>query len=289
MMHGLCIAVVVLCVGLLTVSAQPVQCPYGAPSRLEMGDQARTLVGSNLRSRPSPDSTLLNIIPAGTLVPIAEDAFCSQGFAWYPTVYRGERGWIAEGTTDGYWLEPYQIAQAQLGTIRAEALPELGITLSAERADDAVLFTLRAYPVRSAALDPVIQVYETLPTDADVARASRILTTGTLANEMIPAAALAFPDRNMIRYLTLIVVGQRLEVVYSARRLTPEGAYVRANLPIRAPDVPAAIPPGQTLAQTIAQALTALDALPPEAFTPSLALLDGLVQSVTTTADSIEP
>jgi hypothetical protein len=92
-------------------STEVPECVGAAPSRLRLGQPARITISNGLpvrmRSRPGTDGEVIAQVPEGTSVTLLENPVCEDGLLWWkvetPT---GEVGYVAEGTADGYLLEP---------------------------------------------------------------------------------------------------------------------------------------------------------------------------------------
>jgi len=274
--------IVFTCLNLiLNTSAQSVSC-IGAPdSQLVTGEQAQIIAdgGSNLRVRPSADATLLAIIPFNEIIPIVEGPFCGDGYAWWQVDYAGERGWVAEGINDFYWLTPYIVQRAQIGDSRIEIQPRLVTTIEIQRLADPARnqFVLTGYPVSSTQIIPFIVIFDERP--------EPINTTATTTNRT-QIQAIADGTRFIeIRFADNATNSEDIALIYRYTATLGDNRYVDAYLPIRVPDLPRtyALPDeNQQLytQQYIEDNLAQVNALDAEAFTPSLNALDGIILSL---------
>lgn len=257
-------------------------CAGGAPpSRLEQGDRARIIAegGSNLRNLPASGSDLLNVIPTGDLIPILDGPFCAGGYAWYQTEFMGQRGWLAEGVNEFYWLEPYRTVSAQIGTIRAEVFPELASGIRANRREDEVIFILEGD--FDEQLPPTLSI---LPPDTDPELPE------TLAEELAQTATLELQQGEVTRYITLRINGldtnneTRLEYVITGE--LEDGRVVRGIVPVQLPDLALQVDTelinrNEDYRTDYFESLAEqLNNTPPDSFVPSLPLLDLFVQSL---------
>jgi alpha-2-macroglobulin len=85
-------------------------CPGAPPTRLRVGGFGLVTkeppTPSNLRAQPSTSGNILIRIPAGTSFPVQAGPRCADGYVWYQTIYNGVTGWLAEGQTGKYFVEP---------------------------------------------------------------------------------------------------------------------------------------------------------------------------------------
>lgn len=86
-------------------------CPNTQRNRLIVYERGRVTNDDpsplNLRAGPSTSFDILNTLPTGTLFFVLEGPRCSQRYAWYRIEYNGAQGWIAEGDSQKYFVEPY--------------------------------------------------------------------------------------------------------------------------------------------------------------------------------------
>jgi hypothetical protein len=60
-----------------------------------------------MRSRPGKAGEVIAQVPEGTSVTLMENPICEEGLLWWKVeIPTGEVGYVAEGTADGYLLEP---------------------------------------------------------------------------------------------------------------------------------------------------------------------------------------
>lgn len=103
-------------------------CPGSAPARLQVGEQAMVLpdAGINLRSSGTADSPILEIVPGGAYLRVTSGPVCNGGFTWWQVEWQEMAGWVAESFDEQtYYLEPIRTFDAQNGTMRLSAFPEL--------------------------------------------------------------------------------------------------------------------------------------------------------------------
>jgi hypothetical protein len=87
------------------------ECLGAPPSRLQLGQPARITISNGLpvrmRSRPGKAGEVIAQVPEGTSVTLMENPICEEGLLWWKVeIPTGEVGYVAEGTADGYLLEP---------------------------------------------------------------------------------------------------------------------------------------------------------------------------------------
>lgn len=88
-------------------------CPGLLPGLLILNERGRVSQVDpdplNLRSGPGTDSEIIGQIPAGGIFFPLEGPRCTARYSWFRVIYRtGNRllqGWVAEGTTDRYYVE----------------------------------------------------------------------------------------------------------------------------------------------------------------------------------------
>ncbi len=88
-------------------------CPDGKPTQLLVGLDAivaETVPAPlNLRQAPTPNSIILQVMPAGTTMTVIAGPECDSGYTFYQVeLDNGLQGWAAEslGSFDGYFLIP---------------------------------------------------------------------------------------------------------------------------------------------------------------------------------------
>lgn len=67
-------------------------------------DSSETL---NLREGPGTDFPTLKRLDPGENLFVLEGPACADGYTWYKVIHRGTEGWVAEGDTRRYYVEPY--------------------------------------------------------------------------------------------------------------------------------------------------------------------------------------
>jgi len=262
------------------ISAQTTNCTGAPDSRLVIGEQARIVAngGSNMRTRPTPDSPLLTIIPQNELIPVLDGPFCGAGYAWWQVDYDGERGWVAEGTGEFYWLAPYVIQRAQIGRMRIEIQPELisGVRLERLSEPPRSQFVLEGYPVLSNDIVPFIVIFDDIPDDMRVPSSNAIsqrqnLDTGERFVDLFFTETPASIDD--------------FTLIYHYVAITEDNRLIDAYFPVSVANLPLPYMPPETdvesyQAQYFEDTETALDALSDSDFMPTLSQLDGIVQSL---------
>lgn len=266
----------------VTLSAQTVICVGAPESRLVVGERARVVAagGSNLRAVPAAGTQLITIVPQNTIVPVIDGPFCAGGYAWWQIDYDDERGWVAEGVDDFYWLAPYVIQRVQIGTVRLEAQPDFvtDIRLSRERNPLSSQFVFEGYPVTTDVLLPFIVVFDQQPE--------------TLRTDIVPSQQMDL-DTGGNRFVDLYFDDMPMDtddftLVYRYRQVLADGRYIDGYFPVTAPNLPLTYTPPRDDADArityddiyFEQTQLALDALTAEDFTPPLAQLDTLVRSI---------
>jgi hypothetical protein len=87
--------------------------------RLEPGDTGQitaTVDALRLRLLPSPEAGQVAVLRSGATFIVSEGPSCNGGYYWYRITLTetSESGWVAEGTTDQYWLESADAADTLL-------------------------------------------------------------------------------------------------------------------------------------------------------------------------------
>lgn len=92
-------------------AAQPIVCPNVPPNRMIVYERGRVTMDDpaplNLRSGPRTTFDVLDQIPSGGIFFVLEGPRCSDQYAWYRVDYRGQQGWVAEGSSNAYFIELY--------------------------------------------------------------------------------------------------------------------------------------------------------------------------------------
>ena len=98
---------------LATATASPTldtQCWNAPQPRLTVGDAGvvvRTVQGLRLRNLPAVGAGEERLLGPGTPFTVEEGPLCNTGYEWYKVrLDDGTAGWIAEGDTEQYWIEP---------------------------------------------------------------------------------------------------------------------------------------------------------------------------------------
>ncbi|MGJ3237518.1 MAG: SH3 domain-containing protein [Anaerolineae bacterium] len=262
-----------------TAISQTVDCGSGSPSRLVQGERAQVFAngGSNMRIRPGTDASLLNIIPPNTIIPVVEGPFCSESLTWWQVDYEGERGWAAEGTDGFYWLAPYIIQRAQIGTVRVEAQPNLASDIRIQRQSDPPrsVFAFDGYPVLSEQIVPFIVVFDSVPETAEAT--PRLVAQLIAINDGFRRLELLFEEP--------LSADSAITLVYHYNQRTADGRLIDAYFPVSAPELPLPYPdetdnPDETRRTYFEANTDALSALSQDAFTPTLEQLDMLIYSI---------
>jgi hypothetical protein len=295
----------VLLITLTPFSVQSQGCAGAPPPRLEEGMQAQVITagGSNLRSVPGSGNTLLDIIPINTVLRIRRGPDCEQGYTWWQVDYRDNRGWIAEGTTENYWLRPYEPLVAKADTVEITVPPELADSVQPRYLPRHVGLRLQGYPVTHPIFEPVVRAFPQPPDYAyeDVQQVRSALFEG--ADFDPPGSGhsgfVNFEDGSGLRYTEVFIdPGNEAippAVLYNFRGFSVNGHYLSATFPVQAEGLPldydppleADADPAEYEADYQQRTEAVLRSTPPQAFTPSLEMLDRVMQSITTSAPPV--
>jgi hypothetical protein len=250
---------------------------FGAPiSRLVVGEQARVIAegGSNLRSLPGAEATLLNVVPQNELIPVIDGPYCAESLAWWQVDYEGERGWLAEGLGEFYWLAPYIVQQAQIGSIRLESLPDIARSLQGERLGEPMRsqFVLEGFPVSSPLIIPFIVIFDessteqrqTLAHAEDRETAAQFLAIETNQFSGIRFVELYYPESIEQSVLVYHFVGQ-----------SADNRFIDAYFPLFVENLPLPYNANENYLEATAELIAAATE-----FQPSLESLDLLLQSL---------
>jgi hypothetical protein len=86
-------------------------CPNAPPPRLIVGLRARVSLNDerplNVRERPGTQAAVVGQIEPGSVFVVLEGPACSARYAWYRIARGSLTGWVAEGDSRGYFVEPY--------------------------------------------------------------------------------------------------------------------------------------------------------------------------------------
>ncbi len=295
---ALCLIAAWIVTGLTFLPGQAQGCP-GAPSpRLEEDTLAQVITagGSNLRRLPGSNSPLLDIIPVNTVLRIRGGPVCEQGYTWWQVDYNNNRGWLAEGTTDDYWLQPYQLLDAKADTVAVSVPPELADAVQPRYLPQRVELRLSGYPVTHPVFDAALRAFPQPPDYEEVEQVRATLFEGTDWTQ--PGTGhvgfINFEDGSGLRYTSVFVdpAGTTAPaVLYNFRGFSVNGHYLSATFPVQVAGLPLPYEPlpnadDPALYQADYQQRTrdVLRNTPPQAFTPSLENLDQMMQSITTSA-----
>lgn len=83
-------------------------CPGALLSRLSVGQNARVASpgASPIRAAPNTTSTILAQIEPGQPLAIVDGPQCVEGLVWWQVDHQMVVGWMPEGQSEVYWLEP---------------------------------------------------------------------------------------------------------------------------------------------------------------------------------------
>jgi hypothetical protein len=260
----------------LSSHAQETGC-FGAPiSRLVTGEQARVIAegGSNLRSLPSAESTLLNVVPQNELIPVIDGPYCSENLAWWQVDYEGERGWLAEGLGEFYWLAPYIVQQMQIGSIRLESLPDIAASLQGERLGDPLRtqFILAGFPVTSPLIIPFIVIFD----EASAAQRQSLtnIESRATAAQFLAIETSQFSGMRLVELYYPNAIEESV-LIYHFMGLSADNRFIDAYFPLFVENLPLPYNANQNYLEATAELIAAA----PE-FQPTLESLDLLLQSL---------
>jgi hypothetical protein len=92
-----------------TVPVDPINCPGSPPTRLSISQQALVINNPSVRMRADPglEAVILQEVIIGTEVNITGGPACVSDILWWQVqLTSGTVGWIAEGLSGSYYLEP---------------------------------------------------------------------------------------------------------------------------------------------------------------------------------------
>jgi hypothetical protein len=101
------------------IQAPEQTCGTAPEPRLTVGEMARVTYtdGTDLNIRNAPSGDYLMQIAEGTVVNVVSGPSCNSNFFWWQIQFQSEGvtvgGWAAEGDSDDYYLEPYEITLAE--------------------------------------------------------------------------------------------------------------------------------------------------------------------------------
>ncbi len=99
---------------IMTIPPTPTPVCPGAPrTRLIVQERGRVMRADprpvNLRSAPGLDNRSVDLIPVDAIFYVLDGPVCEGDFAWFKVRYDDQEGWIAEGESDFYYVEPYLV------------------------------------------------------------------------------------------------------------------------------------------------------------------------------------
>ena len=99
----------------ISAEATATPCPLAARARLHIGAEAVVAPGIdllNLRALPARTTRVQGRLYAGNHLTVIAGPSCNGGYNWWRVAAPdGTRGWVAEGTWEGYWLNPADQAE----------------------------------------------------------------------------------------------------------------------------------------------------------------------------------
>lgn len=101
------------------LAAQDDACVGLLPSRIENADPMASAdyavsaedIPIALRQEPRWDAPTVRSVPAGEVLGFRWNSVCAEGTRWLRMVWDGDIGWAAETSSNGYWLEPYELPE----------------------------------------------------------------------------------------------------------------------------------------------------------------------------------
>lgn len=86
-------------------------CPNAPRNRLIVRERARVSADDprpvNLRAGPGTTHEVIEQVTTGTVFYVLEGPECSARYSWYRIEVDGMDGWLAEGDSTNYYVEPY--------------------------------------------------------------------------------------------------------------------------------------------------------------------------------------
>jgi len=177
-----CLGIIVLAVVGIVSAQTPPTCPDAPTQRLIVGKQGSVIRRSDqhLRLEPKSDSDELGTFPQESVFFVHSGPACAEGFAWWYVDFEGVFGWMAEGDSATYWVEPigdslqdlpertaaldevitsrYEDVQIEFALAVAEDAEGETVPEVTESAPDYTLFQFEGYRV-SGDLAPELRVY----------------------------------------------------------------------------------------------------------------------------------
>jgi len=92
-----------------STEAPPViDCSLAPPQRVVIGSGARVVPSvGGLNLRAEPNGSILLTLTGGDTLDVTGGPICSDGLYWWQVNHAGTIGWVAEATSNGYFIEPY--------------------------------------------------------------------------------------------------------------------------------------------------------------------------------------
>lgn len=284
--------------------------------------------GANLRASPSVAASLVGGIPQDAVFMVLDGPVCADGFAWWEVRYRRFTGWAAESNTTDYWMVSLapdlqrlalddvsllldkSIARSgtperkprtpvyQDGAFALVDVPHLRFSLT----DDTGQAHVSVFPAADfnrlvgGALDPLAALIETRPDTLDMFALPPTLPAIDMQRILIAQPQfINFDGGEGLRFIgyfdyTADAITAR-DIYYVYVGLTDDRQrYVQAFIPVRANFLPPA-PDFSTTSYTqyLAQTQVMLDAAEANTFTPTLATLDKLIDSLTVSGQAPAP
>lgn len=86
----------------------PTDCSSAPSQRVGIGTQARVLPSmGGLNLRQDPNGAIILTLAGGDSFKVIGGAICNGGLYWWQIERGGTIGWLAEGSSSGYFIEPY--------------------------------------------------------------------------------------------------------------------------------------------------------------------------------------
>lgn len=91
-----------------TIDPASIKCSGSPTTRLSINRQAAVIYNPSVRLRSDPglEAQILQEVAYGTLVSITDGPACVSDLLWWQVQLNGIVGWIAEGQSGAYYLEP---------------------------------------------------------------------------------------------------------------------------------------------------------------------------------------
>jgi hypothetical protein len=156
------------------VAAQQTNCPGAPPSRLAIGGHGQVTVTPSgqvpvpirVRETPGRSGKVIGQLRDGMAFEVKEGPTCKDSYAWWHIVAESLEGWVAEGDSNGYYVEPTETTGDAGGSKNPQAGPTATlapVTATAER-------DLRFAEFRPGQVDTTgsLQPYQVAPDFANV-------------------------------------------------------------------------------------------------------------------------